>query len=212
MLVEDVMQREVIAVSPKTTLPEALGLVQKRGIRHVPVVADGELVGIVSDRDLKRVMASPATTLERHELGYLLSKLALADFMTRGVVTVGPRHPVEEAARIMLKERISALPVVEAGRLVGILTETDVLGLFVRAMGAGEPSSRIDVVLGAGEASLAGVVRAIEEAPADISSIVTLPGPTGRKEVVVRVKTINPGPALERLAARGYAVRNPSRG
>ncbi|OGL00902.1 MAG: hypothetical protein A3E31_15605 [Candidatus Rokubacteria bacterium RIFCSPHIGHO2_12_FULL_73_22] len=206
------MQREVIAVSPKTTLPEALGLVQKRGIRHVPVVADGELVGIVSDRDLKRVMASPATTLERHELGYLLSKLALADFMTRGVVTVGPRHPVEEAARIMLKERISALPVVEAGRLVGILTETDVLGLFVRAMGAGEPSSRIDVVLGAGEASLAGVVRAIEEAPADISSIVTLPGPTGRKEVVVRVKTINPGPALERLAARGYAVRNPSRG
>ena len=212
MLVEDVMQREVIAVSPKTTLPEALGLVQKRGIRHVPVVADGELVGIVSDRDLKRVMASPATTLERHELGYLLSKLALADFMTRGVVTVGPRHPVEEAARIMLKERISALPVVEAGRLVGILTETDVLGLFVRAMGAGEPSSRIDVVLGAGEASLAGVVRAIEEAPADISSIVTLPGPTGRKEVVVLVKTINPGPALERLAARGYAVRNPSRG
>ena len=212
MLVEDVMQREVIAVSPKTTLPEALGLVQKRGIRHVPVVADGELVGIVSDRDLKRVMASPATTLERHELGYLLSKLALADFMTRGVVTVGPRHPVEEAARIMMKDRISALPVTDEGRLVGILTETDVLALFVRAMGAGEPSSRIDVVLGAGEASLAGVVRAIEEAPADISSIVTLPGPTGRKEVVVRVKTINPGPAIKRLEARGYVVRNPWRG
>src|SRR3990172_12597938 len=136
MLVRDIMQRAVIAVSPKTPLPEALGLVQKRGIRHLPVVDAGELIGIVSDRDLKRVMASPATTLERHELGYLLSKLALADFMTRGVVTVGPRHPVEEAARIMLKERISALPVVEAGRLLGILTQTDVLCLFVRALGA----------------------------------------------------------------------------
>lgn len=212
MLVRDIMQRDVIAVSPKTTLPEALELVQKRGIRHLPVVDAGELVGIVSDRDLKRVMASPATTLERHELGYLLSKLTLADFMTRAVVTVGPAHPVEEAARIMMKDRISALPVTEEGRLVGILTETDVLALFVRAMGAGEPSSRIDVVLDGGDTSLADVVRAIENAQMSISSIVTLPGPTGRKEIIVRVKTINPGPAIKRLEARGYVVRNPWRG
>ena len=212
MFVEDVMHRDVVSVSPKTTLPEALGLMQQRGIRHLPVVEGGELVGIVSDRDLKRVMASPATTLERHELAYLLSKLALADFMTRSVTTVGPRHPVEEAARIMMKERISALPVLEAGRLVGIITETDVLGLFVRAMGAGEPSSRLDVVLGEGAASLADVVLAVEDAQADISSIVTLPGPTGRKEVVIRVRTINPGPAIRRLEARGYAVRSPWRG
>jgi len=206
------MHRDVVSVSPKTTLPEALGLMQQRGIRHLPVVEGGELVGIVSDRDLKRVMASPATTLERHELAYLLSKLALADFMTRSVTTVGPRHPVEEAARIMMKERISALPVIEEGRLVGIVTETDVLGLFVRAMGAGEPSSRLDVVLGEGAASLADIVLAVEDAQADVSSIVTLPSPTGRKEVVIRVKTINPGPAIKRLEARGYAVRSPWRG
>ncbi|HBH01950.1 MAG: hypothetical protein A2W08_05990 [Candidatus Rokubacteria bacterium RBG_16_73_20] len=212
MFVEDVMHRDVVSVSPKTTLPEALGLMQQRGIRHLPVVEGGELVGIVSDRDLKRVMASPATTLERHELAYLLSKLALADFMTRSVTTVGPRHPVEEAARIMMKERISALPVIEEGRLVGIVTETDVLGLFVRAMGAGEPSSRLDVVLGEGAASLADIVLAVEDAQADVSSIVTLPSPTGRKEVVIRVKTINPGPAIKRLEARGYAVRSPWRG
>ena len=212
MFVEDVMHRDVVSVSPKTTLPEALGLMQQRGIRHLPVVEGGELVGIVSDRDLKRVMASPATTLERHELAYLLSRLALGAFMTRGVTTVGPRHPVEEAARIMMKERISALPVLEAGRLVGIITETDVLGLFVRAMGAGEPSSRLDVVLGEGAASLADIVLAVEDAQADVSSIVTLPSPTGRKEVVIRVKTINPGPAIKRLEARGYAVRSPWRG
>ena len=98
------------------------------------------------------------------------------------------------------------------GRVVGIVTETDVLGLFVRAMGAGEPSSRLDVVLGEGAASLADIVLAVEDAQADVSSIVTLPSPTGRKEVVIRVKTINPGPAIKRLEARGYAVRSPWRG
>jgi len=209
MWVEDVMQRDLISVCPKTTLPEALGLVQRRGIRHLLVVEDGDLVGIVSDRDLKRVMASPATSLERHELGYLLSKLTLGEFMTRGVMTVGPRLPVEEAARVMMKERISALPVTHEGRLVGMVTETDVLALFVRAMGAGEPSSRIDVVLAEGGGSLADVVSAVEGAGVDICSIVTLPTRVGRTEAVIRAKTINPGPAIAQLEARGFAVRKP---
>ena len=212
MLVEDVMRRDVVTASPKTTLPAALALVQQRGIRHLPVVEDGSLVGIVSDRDLKRAMASPATSLERHELAYLLDRLTLAEFMTCAVMTVAPSFPVEEAARLMVREKISALPVTEAGRLVGIVTETDVLDLFVKAMGAGEPSSRIDVVLKEPSASMAEVVRAIEDVEAVISSVVTLPGRAGRREVVVRVKTINPGPAIGRLEARGYTVRNPWRG
>ncbi|MBI2156644.1 MAG: CBS domain-containing protein [Candidatus Rokubacteria bacterium] len=212
MLVEDVMRRDVVTASPKTTLPTALALVQRRGIRHLPVVEDGSLVGIVSDRDLKRAMASSATSLERHELAYLLDRLTLAEFMTRAVMTVAPSFPVEEAARLMVKEKVSALPVTEGGRLVGIVTETDVLDLFVRAMGAGEPSSRIDVVLKEPSASLAEVVRAIEDVETMISSVVTLPGRAGRREVVVRVKTINPGPAIGRLEARGYTVRNPWRG
>ena len=132
--------------------------------------------------------------------------------MTCAVMTVGPSFPVEEAARLMVTEKISALPVTEAGRLVGIVTETDVLDLFVKAMGAGEPSSRIDVVLKEQSASLAEVVHAIEDAEAVISSVVTLPGRAGCREVVVRVKTINPGPAIGRLEARGYTVRNPWRG
>ena len=72
MLVSDVMQAAVLTIAPKTSLPEAIRLVQHRGIRHLPVVEDDRLVGIVSDRDLKRAMASSATSLERHELQYLL--------------------------------------------------------------------------------------------------------------------------------------------
>lgn len=86
MLVEDVMQPEVITISPKTSLPEAMRLVRQRGIRHLPVVDNGTLVGIVSDRDLKRAMASPATSLERHELTYLLDALEVAEIMTRAVI------------------------------------------------------------------------------------------------------------------------------
>jgi acetoin utilization protein AcuB len=212
MLVEDVMQRDLITVTPGTTLPEALRLSRGRGIRHLPVMDDGDLVGIVSDRDLKRAMASPATSLERHELNYLLEKVTMEEIMTRAVITVGPMLPVEEAARLMIKERISALPVTEQGRVVGIVTETDVLELFLRAMGAGEPSSRLDVFLPAESHALGDAVNAIEDAGAGISSIVTLPRRDGRKEVVIRVRTINPGPAIKRLEARGYAVRNPWRG
>jgi acetoin utilization protein AcuB len=211
MLVRDVMQPQVVAITPKTTLPEAIRLTRQRGVRHLPVLEEGRLVGIVSDRDLKRAMASPATSLEAHELTYLLNRLTMAEIMTRDVITVAPMVPVEEAARVMVREKISALPVIEEGRLVGIVTETDVLELFVKAMGVGEPSSRLDVVLGERPSALAEVVRTVEEAGVPIASIMTLVSREGVKEAVIRVATINPGPAVQALQARGYSVRQPWR-
>ncbi|MBI3455952.1 MAG: CBS domain-containing protein [Candidatus Rokubacteria bacterium] len=207
MLVRDIMQPKVTTIPPKTTLPEAVRLARERGIRHLPVVEGGELIGIVSDRDLKRAMASPATSLEAHELAYLLDRLTVAEIMTRAVITVGPMSPLEDAARLMVLERISALPVTEGGRLVGIVSETDVLQLFVKAMGAEEASSRLDVVLADRPSALTEVVRTLEDAGVTIASIMTLPGRAGLKEAVIRVRTINPGPAAKALEARGYAVR-----
>jgi len=212
MLVEDIMRTAVVTITPKTSLPAAVRLMRQRGIRHLPVVDDDVLVGIVSDRDLKQAMASPATSLETHELNYLLEALTVDEIMTRAVMTIGRTFPVEEAARLMVKEKVSALPVTEAGRLVGIVTETDVLEVFVKAMGAGEPSSRIDVMLTERTAPLADVVHALEEARVEISSVMTLVDPAGRRNVVIRVNTIDPGPAIARLEARGYTVRSPQRG
>ena len=212
MLVEDIMRTAVVTITPKTSLPAAVRLMRQRGIRHLPVVDDDVLVGIVSDRDLKQAMASPATSLETHELNYLLEALTVDEIMTRAVITVGRRFPIEEAARLMVREKVSALPVTETGRLVGIVTETDVLEMFVKAMGAGEPSSRIDVMLTERTAPLADVVYALEEARAGISSVMTLVDPAGRRNVVIRVRTIDPGPAIACLEARGYTVRSPQRG
>lgn len=213
MLVSDVMQSKVVTITPQTTLPEAIRLARERGIRHLPVLEEGTLVGIVSDRDLKQAMASPATSLEAHELSYLLDRLMVAEIMTPVVITIGPMFPIEEAARLMVKQKISALPVTDGGRLVGIVTETDVLSLFVDAMGAAEPSSRLDVVLGDRPSALAEIVHAIEWAGASISSIMTLKkGASGLREAVVRVTTINPGPVVRALETRGYSVRETWRG
>src|SRR5262245_3215705 len=207
MLVQDVMQTKLCTVTPETTLPEALRLTGQRGIRHLPVLDDERLVGILSDRDLKRAMASPATTLEAHELRYLLDRLRVGEIMTRAVITIGPTSPIEDAARLMVLEKIGALPVTDGDRLVGLVTETDVLRLFVRAMGVGEPSTRLDVAVGNQSHALAEVVRTVEEAGVPISSLVTLAGEGGSKEVIMRVRTINPAPVVWALQARGFSVR-----
>jgi acetoin utilization protein AcuB len=211
MLVREIMQTRLVTVTPKTTLPEAIKLVSQRRIRHLPVVENDDLVGIVSDRDLKRAMASPANSLTAHELLYLLDRLTVGEIMTRTVVTIGPMFPIEDAARLMVQERIGALPVTDGGALVGIVTETDVLELFVKAMGAGIPSSRLEVFLGDAEGTLADVVGAIEGAGAPVASIVVLTSRAGLREAVIRVATIDAGAAVQALEDRGYVVREPWR-
>jgi acetoin utilization protein AcuB len=211
MLVQDVMQTKLFTVTPETTLPEAQRLTAQRGVRHLPVLDGGRLVGIISDRDLKRAMASSATSLEVHELHYLLDHLKVEEIMTRVVITIGPTFPIEAAAVLMIQEKIGALLVTDGERLIGLVTETDVLRLFVRAMGAGEPSSRLDVALGNRPHALAEAVQAVEAAGAEISSMVTLTNEGGFKEVILRVRTINPTPVVCALQVRGFTTREPWR-
>jgi acetoin utilization protein AcuB len=126
--------------------------------------------------------------------------------MTRAVTTIGPMFGVEDAARLMATGKFSALPVTEGDRLVGIVTETDVLLLFVRALGVLEPSSRVDVRLGPDDPALGGVVHAVEGAGARITSVVTLEDPAGGREVALRLGTIDPRPSVDALRSAGYRV------
>jgi len=211
MLVRDIMRTPVVTIQSDTTLPEAIRLAAQRGIRHLPVLEEGKLVGLVSDRDLKRAMASSATSLEVHELTYLVDKVRVREIMARAVITITPLFPIEEAARLMVQERIGALPVTEAGDLVGIVTETDLLELFVNTMGAGEPSGRLEVLLDSRPGGLVDIARALEEAGVIISSLVTLRNRDGIREAVIRIATLHTGPAIEALRARGYTVRDADR-
>lgn len=212
MLVKDVMQAHPVTATLETRLPGLVRLLQRRGFRHVPVVDGGKLVGIVSDRDIKQSIASAASATDGRERDRLLDELTAGQIMARAVVTIGPMFGVEEAARLMATRKISALPVTEGERLVGIVTETDVLELFVRAMGVLEPSSRLDVIVRDPTAGLGEIVRAVEETGVRICSVMTLELPAGEREVVLRLGTINPAPAVAALTARGYVVRHADRG
>jgi acetoin utilization protein AcuB len=213
MVVQDIMQRGVVVVGPKQRLVDLMPLMKGRGIRHLPVVDHGNLVGIISDRDLKAAVASLLTSAGGPDLNAVVERLTAADVMTRKVVTVAPMFSVEEAAKLMVTNKISALPVTEAGRLVGIITETDVLHLFIRALGITEPSSRIDVVLGDEPRALARAIELVEGAGTTICSVMTLRSPvTGLTQAVIRVTTINPGAAIKALEAHGFMVRDSWRG
>jgi len=126
----------------------------------------------------------------------------------RQVRTVSPYTTIEEAARLMIEHKIGCLPVLEADRLVGILTETDILGVLVDVMGIREPSTRIELALPERPGALAEVTRIIQAHGVTIASIVSLPDEaSGVPLVVIRLKTMNPQPVLADLAAAGYPHR-----
>jgi acetoin utilization protein AcuB len=207
MLVKDVMQTHPVTATLETRLPHLARVLQRRGFRHLPIVDGSRLVGIISDRDIKQSMTSAALVTEGSARDRLIDDLTAGQIMTRPVVTIGPMFGVEEAARLMATRKISAVPVTEGDRLVGLLTETDVLQLFVRAMGVLEPSSRLDVTLGDSTARLGDVVLVVESTGSRIVSVMTLELPSGDREVMLRLATIDPGPAAKALEAGGYVVR-----
>jgi acetoin utilization protein AcuB len=131
MLVRDKMTRDVITITPDQSLRMAKERLRKHGVRRLPVVRDGKLVGIVTDRDVRQAWASPATCLSTHELLYLLDRVTVEEVMTSRPLTVTPETPLLEAARLLHDRRIGGLPVVEGAAVVGIITETDLLGAFI---------------------------------------------------------------------------------
>jgi acetoin utilization protein AcuB len=134
MRVRDVMTRSLITTSPETSVLDARAVMDKKRIRHLLVTDEtGELVGLVTDRDIRLNLPSPATTLSVWEMNALLARLRVGEVMTRSVISIGSDRDVREAASTMLDHKIGALPVRESGRLVGMVTETDLLRAFVGA-------------------------------------------------------------------------------
>jgi acetoin utilization protein AcuB len=128
--VRDLMTKEPLTVSLDTPVVEARRTMVDRRIRHLLVTDGGRLAGIVTDRDIRLNLPSPATSLSVWEINYLLGRMTVSSIMTSTVITVEPGRDAVAAARLMLDHKIGALPVVDAGTVVGILTETDILRAF----------------------------------------------------------------------------------
>jgi len=155
------MSKPVIIISPDMPITEALSLMKKEHIRRTPVAKNGKLVGIVSDKDLLNASPSPVTTLSIWEMNYLLSKITIAEVMTKNVMTIDENTPIEQAARIMADNKIGGLPVVRDGNVVGIITETDLFKVFLELMGAREAGVRVTALVEDKPGQLAALTEAI---------------------------------------------------
>lgn len=164
MLVGERMSKPVIYISPDLPINEALNLMKRERIRRTPVVQDGKLVGIVSDKDLLNASPSPATSLSVWEMNYLLSKITVKDVMTRKVLTVSEDTPIEEAARVMADNKIGGMPVMHDGKVSGIITETDLFKILLEMMGAREKGARVSIMIHERAGVLAELTKAVFEA------------------------------------------------
>ena len=130
MHARDLMTTKLVTVTPDIPVVEARALMTRERIRHLLVVEGTRLVGIITDRDIRLNLPSPATSLSVWELNYLIARVTVGQLMTKSVIVIDPDREASDAARIMLEHRIGALPVLDGARLVGILTETDLVRAF----------------------------------------------------------------------------------
>ncbi|MCQ2601222.1 MAG: CBS and ACT domain-containing protein [Treponema sp.] len=173
MIVKEVMRTNVVCASSDTKATEAKNLMTENNVSKLPVVDNGKLVGIVTKNDLLKAEPSSATTLDMFEISYLLSKLTVKKIMNAKVISVGPNEVVEEAARIMVDNKISCLPVVDGDALIGIITKSDLFHMFTEMFGAREKGVRVVALVNDAPGVLAKVAKEISDLNANIISAVT---------------------------------------
>ena len=209
MYVGRIMHTELITVSPTTSLEDASILVKKKKIDHLPVISEnGKLVGILSDRDLKQYWASPATTLSKNELNYLIQQVIVEMIMIKTVIIISPEYTVERAALIMQENDINALPVVENNQLVGIITSSDVMDVLLSAIGISDDSVRLGVMVKDSIGTLADLSALLSKQQINIQSLFSWPekGYRGVYQLVMRIPKDDGDRAIKALSAKGYKV------
>jgi len=201
MFVGKRMKTDVITVAPGDTLHRAGSLLKEHRIHHLPVVEAGELVGIVTDTDIRnaRLEEPPGPP------GPPVADRKVGEVMTRGVLTLSPRDTIEDAALILHRKRFEAIPVVEGRRLVGIVAKADVIGAFLDTLNIEAIGVRVEVVLPQDTASVLRLVRSLGEMQLAIRSLVLSPR-GGEFVAFVRVSTIDVASVRDRLRAEGFKV------
>jgi acetoin utilization protein AcuB len=208
MLVKERMSRHPITIGPDVSLHDALRIMRDNKVRRLPVLdKKGGLVGIVLERDLLYASPSPATTLSVYELNYLVSKIQVAELMTRDVITVDEDCPLEEAARVMVDHRISGLPVMRGKVLVGMITESDLFKTFLELLGARTQGLRVTVKVTEGQGVLARLTQELAARGANIVALSTFWGddPTNR-EIVFKIQGLDRQTMLDIATTMGAEV------
>lgn len=204
------IQKNPITISPEASFYEARNLIHEKGVRHLPVVdKNNVLVGIVTDRDIRKAAPSDATLLSVQELNYLLGKLKVSSFMTPKdkLITISPDTLIEEAVQLMHDHKIGCLPVLEQGKLYGIFTETDALDHLVDIFGFKQKGTRLTLALEDKPGAMLGILEIFKKYNINIISIVT---PSfmveGKRIAAIRIRTEEYKEVIADLEKAGYDV------
>jgi len=199
MPVKDWMSKDLVTIDADTSIMKASRIMKQNEIQHLPVLSQGRLAGIVSDRDLKEATPSKATTLDIHEMYHLLDTITVKTLMPKKLFTITPGETVEKAAAVMLKRHISALPVVDAqGTLAGIITKGDIFRAFVSISGIYQGPLAMGLELPDQPGYIKQVTDVIRENGGRIASIMTRyeGAPEGFKRVYIRAQAVKDEKAL----------------
>ncbi len=199
MLVRDIMRTPAVTIPADTTLQDAYRTMREKGIRHLPVLQGDDLVGVVTDRDLR--LATSQLAPSPFPPGSPVSGV-----MSREPLTALPTDPVEDAARVMRYRKIGCLPVVEDGRLTGIITLIDLLDALMRLTGADQPSGRLEVRLPDSPGQLAHLTAFLSQRGLNVHSILTYPESSHAVRTVLRVGSIEIRPLAQDLRGQGFDV------
>ena len=208
MLVADVMTRKVLAIGPDTPIRDVQLLMEQRNIRHFPILSaraseqvDDELVGIVSDRDVRLVGADHPKAPAGVKASDPVSRL-----MAAPVIVAHPEDPVEETAKVLRERKIGAMPVMDDGKLVGIVTGIDMLDALVRMSGVYEAAARLEVEVANRPGALAELLQLIAARKVNVSSVMTTRGDPDTVSFVLRVATVDSHGLARYLREEGVSV------
>lgn len=204
MYVKQFMTSRVFTVSPEDNIADTMALMREKQINRLPVVDKGKLVGIVTDGDLREVSPSPATTLSIFELNYLVGKTTIRDVAVKKVITCTPDTKIEEAALLMREHGIGALPVVENGKLVGIVTESDIFDTFLDIMGFRSPGQRFVIETKDEVGVMVDLSSIMKEHDVDITSLAVYHLKDNRVQILARLNGDRVNEVKESLVAKGY--------
>ncbi len=208
MRIRDLMSTNVVTVSEDTSIHDAKKIMDAHKIRRLPVMRKDKLVGLVTKHMLLGASPSPATSLSIHELQYLLAKMTVKDIMVKNPYTISPDMPAEEGLQVGQEMGYGAFPVVEDGRLVGMVTESDIVRLMTRVLGVREKGKRIDIKGSKNFGDMKRIMEILDEHKIILLSMMTLPPEHEDDDwlVVLRLKSEDAEPIARELTSSGFTV------
>ena len=208
MKVGEIMSTNVVTVTEDTLVDDAKKIMDAHRIRRLPVMKKDKLVGLVTKHMLLEAAPSPATSLNIWELHYLLSKMTVKEIMVKNPFTISPDMPVEEALQLGQEKGYGGFPVVEDGRLVGVVTESDIVRMMTRVLGVKEKGKRIDIRASNKFGNMKKIMDVLDKSKTVLLSMMTLPPEEWEKEwlVVLRVQSDDVKPIANQLESAGFNV------